>query len=229
MTQNSSTLHIDNKPLRERVLDALREAIITGEFKPGQPLVEMELASQLGISRAPLREALQTLAREGLIETAPYRGTVVRHLTRTDIEELYSLRSVLETFAVQRIITQNNPENVARLHECFELMLAAAQNGDLTGVNQLDRRFHDTLIELSQHSLLAITWSSVSNRVRQVMALRNQRNTDITTIAYNHLPIIDAIEKGDVELASTLIQQHVATSGDLLAENWDEPSTDEVP
>ena len=229
MTQNSSTLHIDNKPLRERVLDALREAIITGEFKPGQPLVEMELASQLGISRAPLREALQTLAREGLIETAPYRGTVVRHLTRTDIEELYSLRSVLETFAVQRIITQNNPENVARLHECFELMLAAAQNGDLTGVNQLDRRFHDTLIELSQHSLLAITWSSVSNRVRQVMALRNQRNTDITTIAYNHLPIIDAIEKGDVELASMLNQQHVATSGDLLAENWDEPSTDEVP
>lgn len=223
MAQFASTLHIENKPLRERVLDALREAIITGELKPGQPLVEMELASQLGVSRAPLREALQTLAREGLIETAPYRGTVVRPLTRTDIEELYSLRSVLETFAVQRIIAQDNAENVVVLHECFELMLAAAQNGDLIEVNRIDRRFHDTLIELSRHSLLALTWSSVSNRVRQVMALRNQRNTDITTIAYNHLPIIDAIEQRNVELATTLIQQHVATSGDLLAENWDEP------
>jgi DNA-binding GntR family transcriptional regulator len=223
MAQFAGTLHIENKPLRERVLDALREAIITGELKPGQPLVEMELASQLGVSRAPLREALQTLAREGLIETAPYRGTVVRPLTRTDIEELYSLRSVLETFAVQRIIAQNNAENVVVLHECFELMLAAAQNGDLIEVNRIDRRFHDTLIELSRHSLLALTWSSVSNRVRQVMALRNQRNTDITTIAYNHLPIIDAIEQRNVELATTLIQQHVATSGDLLAENWDEP------
>ena len=229
MVQIGTSLHIDNKPLRERVLDALREAIITGELKPGQPLVEMELASQLGISRAPLREALQTLVQEGLIETAAYRGTIVRPLTRTDIEELYSLRSVLETFAVQRLIAQNNAENVVKLRECFELMLAAAQSGDLAGVNQIDRLFHDTLIELSQHSLLSITWSSVSNRVRQVMALRNQRNTDITTIAYNHLPIIDAIEKLDVELATTLIQRHVATSGDLLAENWDEPPVSEGP
>ena len=229
MVQFGNTLHIENKPLRERVLDALREAIITGELKPGQPLVEMELASQLGISRAPLREALQTLAQEGLIETAAYRGAIVRPLTRTDIEELYSLRSVLETFAIQRLIAQNNPENVVKLRECFELMLAAAQNGDLTDVNQIDRLFHDTLIELSQHSLLSITWSSVSNRVRQVMALRNQRNTDITTIAYNHLPIIDAIEQLDVELATTLIQRHVATSGDLLAENWDEPPVSEGP
>ena len=230
MAQIGSALHIENKPLRDRVLDALREAIITGELKPGQPLVEMELASQLGISRAPLREALQTLAREGLVETAAYRGTVVRHLTRTDIEELYSLRSVLETFAVQRLIAQNDPENVVKLRECFELMLAAAQSGDLTRVNQIDRLFHDALIELSQHSLLSITWSSVSNRVRQVMALRNERNTDITTIAYNHLPIIDAIEKRDIAQATTLIQSHVATSGDLLAENWDEqPPASDTP
>lgn len=223
MTEISSALHIDNKPLRERVLDALREAIITGELKPGQPLVEMDLAHQLGVSRAPLREALQTLAREGLVETAAYRGTVVRQLTRTDIEELYSLRSVLETFAVQRLIAQNKPENVIKLRECFDLMLEAAQAGDLARVNQVDRQFHDALIELSQHRLLSTTWSTVTNRVRQVMALRNERNTDITTIAYNHLPIIDAIEKQDSELATKLIQQHVATSGDLLAENWDEP------
>ena len=154
----------------------------------------------------------------------------MRHLTRTDIEELYSLRSVLETFAVQRLIAQNDPENVVKLRECFELMLAAAQSGDLTRVNQIDRLFHDALIELSQHSLLSITWSSVSNRVRQVMALRNERNTDITTIAYNHLPIIDAIEKRDIAQATTLIQRHVATSGDLLAENWDEqPPVSDTP
>lgn len=225
MAQISSALHIDNKPLRDRVLDALREAIITGELKPGQPLVEMELAQQLGVSRAPLREALQTLAREGLVDTAPYRGSIVRHLTRTDIEELYSLRSVLETFAIERLIAQNKPENVTKLRECFEMMLAAAQAGDLLRVNEVDRLFHDALIELSQHTLLSMTWSTVTNRVRQVMALRNERNTDITTIAYNHLPIIDAIERQDIEQATTLIQQHVATSGDLLAEHWDEPPT----
>ncbi|MEZ4671421.1 MAG: GntR family transcriptional regulator [Anaerolineae bacterium] len=105
MKNPSPLLHqIENRPLRERVLDALRDAIISGELKPGQDLVETELAASLGVSRAPLREALQILSSEGLVETIPYTGTTVKRLTRTDIEELYSLRSVLETFAIRRII-----------------------------------------------------------------------------------------------------------------------------
>lgn len=221
MTQPNSSLHIENKPLRERVLDVLREAIISGEFKPGQPLIEMEIAAQLGISRAPLREALQILSHEGLVEVAPYRGTVVRPLTRTDIEELYSLRSVLETFAIQRVIAQNNAENVGKLRGCFEAMLAAAQADNLKQVNNIDREFHDLLIELSRHSLLAATWSTVSQRVRQVMALRNRKNPQITQIAYNHLPIIDAIAAPNEPLAIRLIQEHISSSGDLIAELWD--------
>jgi DNA-binding GntR family transcriptional regulator len=221
MVDPGSSLHIENKSLRERVLNALREAIITGELKPGQPLVEMDLASQLGISRAPLREALQILSREGLVETAPYRGTAVRMLTKTDIEELYSLRSVLETFAVQRIIALRDPDDVIHLRQCFEDMLATAQTGNMKAVTEVDRRFHDTLIELSRHNLLAMTWNTVSLRVRQVMALRNRRNTDTTQIAYNHLPIIDAIAAEDETLAVRLIQQHIASAGDLLAEIWD--------
>lgn len=228
MSQPLTSLHIENKPLRDRVLDALHDAIVAGELKPGQPLVEMELAAQLGISRAPIREALQILSREGLVETAAYRGTIVRPLTRTDIEELYSLRSALETFALRRIIAQNDPSNPAALRAIFNDMLAAAQAGNLNKVNLIDRVFHDTLIELSKHSLLAATWSTVSLRVRQVMALRNRRNTDITKIAYNHLPIIEAIEAGDEPLAVRLLEQHVASSGDLLAESWDEDVNKDV-
>jgi DNA-binding GntR family transcriptional regulator len=213
--------HIDNKPLRDRVLDALRDAIVSAELKPGEPLIELELSAQLGVSRAPLREAIQILSREGLVETMPYRGAIVRNLSRRDIEELYSLRSVLESFAVQRIIERNDAEQAGRLRAVFESMLAAAQAGDLKAVNNIDREFHDTLIELSDHNLLVMTWSSVSMRVRQVMALRNRRNSDITRIAYNHLPIIEAIEKADEAEALRLIREHVASSGDLLAENWD--------
>ncbi|MBN8591598.1 MAG: GntR family transcriptional regulator [Anaerolineae bacterium] len=213
--------HIDNKPLRDRVLDALRDAIVSAELKPGEPLIELELSAQLGVSRAPLREAIQILSREGLVETIPYRGAIVRNLSRRDIEELYSLRSVLESFAVQRIIERNDAEQVTRLRAVFESMLTAAQGGDLKAVNNIDREFHDTLIELSDHNLLVMTWSSVSMRVRQVMALRNRRNSDITRIAYNHLPIIEAIQKADEAEALRLIREHVASSGDLLAENWD--------
>jgi DNA-binding GntR family transcriptional regulator len=218
---NLSTLHqIDNKPLRERILDILRDAIVSGEIKPGQSLVETDLAGQLGVSRAPLREALQTLSREGLIETIAYKGTIVRHLSKRDIEELYSLRSALEIFAVQRIIARNDPDNALDLRRIFEAMLAAAQTGDLTAVNNLDRDFHDALIELSEHQLLAQTWSVVSQRVRQVMALTNRRNSDITRIAYNHLPIIEAIANQQTTEAVRLITEHIASSGGLIAEDW---------
>jgi DNA-binding GntR family transcriptional regulator len=222
--------HIENKPLRERVLDSLREAIISGEFKPGQPVVESDIAAQLGVSRAPVREAIQILSAEGLVEIMPYRGSVVRSLSRRDIEELYSLRAVLESFAIQRVIERRDQNAIEQLKQHYDAMLDAAQQGDLNLVNYVDRQFHDSLIAQSDHHLLAMTWNSVSMRVRQVMALRNRKNSDLKQIAYNHLPIIEAVEARDVALATTLIEKHVASSGDLLAELWDDENiTDASP
>lgn len=219
--------HINNKSLREQVLAVLRDAILQGDFKPGQALVETELAAQLGVSRAPLREAIQILNKEGLVETVPYHGTTVRRLHKKDIEELYSLRGALEAFAIARIISMKSHNTVAgELHAIFEEMLAAANTGDLKKVNAVDRDFHDALISQSNHDLLAVTWSGVALRVRQVMALRNRRNSDLKDIAYNHLPIIEAIQLGDEALAIDLIKKHVATSGDLMVDAWNEDSDD---
>jgi DNA-binding GntR family transcriptional regulator len=213
---------LNNRSLREQVLDALRDAIVQGDFRPGQTLVESELATQMGVSRAPVREALQILNTEGLLETVPYHGTTVRPLTKSDIEELYSLRSVLEVFAVRRIIAARNPTDETVLREHYQAMLAAAAQGDLKLLNEIDRRFHDDLIRLSRHQLLVSVWNAVALRVRQVMALLNKRNTDISQIAYNHLPIIDAIAAGEEDKAVALIQEHIAASGELIAEGWDE-------
>lgn len=218
---------IENKPLREKIVDVLRDMLISGELKPGQPLVESKIASQMGVSRVPVREAIQALSSEGLVEITPYRGAVVRRLSRRDIEELYSLRAVLESFAIQRIIMRPNDVVIERLTKCFEDMLAAARANELNRVNQIDRDFHDTLIELADHNLLSLTWSSVSMRVRQVMALRNRQNTDLTQVAYNHLPIIEAIAARDEAEAIRLIRIHVASSGDLLAEIWDDEDEDQ--
>ncbi len=214
--------HIDNRPLRERITEFLRDAIVSGELRPGQPLVETELAAQLGVSRAPLREAMQVLVQDGLVEMIPYRGAVVRKLSRTDIEELYSFRSVLEQFAIRRIL-QNGAyvADAEVLRAIYVEMLTAAEAGDLRAVNDIDRRFHDTLIDLSRHGLLHQTWRSVSMRVRQVMAHRNRRNSDLKQVAYNHLPIIDAIAACDEARALLLIERHIASAGDLLAESWE--------
>ncbi len=220
--------HVENKPLREKILDTLREAIVSGDIKPGQALLENDLAAQLGVSRAPLREAFQILSHEGLVETIPYKGTVVRNLTRQDIEELYTLRCVLEQFAIRRIIVAGKPEDSTTLRAIFDEMLAAAVNGNLKEVNLIDRRFHDTLIDLSQHHLLAQTWSMVTLRVRQVMALRNRRNSDLRQIAYNHVPIIEAIASGNEPEAMDLIEKHVVSSLDLIVELWDDSTNQAV-
>lgn len=205
---------------RAQVLDILREAILEGDYGPGEALIETELAARLGVSRAPLREALQVLSAEGLVDMVPYHGTTVRVLTARDIEELYSLRGVLEAFAIQRVIERGAEQALRQLRESYEEMRIAAEAGDARRVNGEDLRFHTTLIALSDHGMLQSMWNLVAIRVRHVMALRNKLNRNLSQIAANHVPILDAILNRDTALGVQLIQKHVASAGDLVLGDW---------
>lgn len=220
---NIALPQIKNLSIREQSLDALREAILSGELKPGQTLTETDLARQLGVSRAPIREALRILNSEGLVETIPYRGTTVRRLTKTDIEEIYSMRILLETYAMEQVIKKCAADDLRRLRDIVDRMVSAGDGGDLIAVNALDRDFHDALIEMSEHSLLHSMWLMVAMKVRQVMALVNRRNTDLTHIARMHLPLLDAVDARDLSQANTILRLHIASAGDLIAEDWIEP------
>lgn len=214
---------IKNLSIREQSLDTLRQAILSGELKPGQALTETDLARQLGVSRAPIREALRILNSEGLVESIPYHGTTVRRLTKRDIEEIYSMRSLLEIYAIERVIERCDEAEWRRLRATVEDMVKAGDAGDLHAVNALDRDFHDALIEMSGHRVLQSMWLMVAMKVRQVMALVNRRNTDLTQIARKHLPLLDAMERGETQRARRILREHIATAGDLIAEDWVEP------
>ena len=214
---------IKNQSIREQSLDTLRQAILSGELKPGQALTETDLARQLGVSRAPIREALRILNSEGLVESIPYHGTTVRRLTKTDIEEIYSMRILLETYALEQVMKKRAPVELQRLREIFEQMVSAGDAGDLIAVNALDRDFHDALIEMSGHRVLHSMWLMVAMKVRQVMALVNRRNTDLTRIARKHRPLLSAMERGELKKARKILRKHIATAGDLIAEDWVEP------
>lgn len=219
----SNLPQIKNLSIREQSLDTLREAILSGELKPGQALTEMDLARQLGVSRAPIREALRILNSEGLVETIAYRGTTVTRLTRDDIEEIYSMRLLLESYALERVMAAGGPARFGRLRGMLDVMISAGGRGDLSAVNALDRDFHDALIEMSGHQLLATIWQTVAMKVRQIMALVNRRNADLTQIAHNHLPLLEAMEAGDLARAQAILRGHIATAGDLIAEDWVTP------
>jgi DNA-binding GntR family transcriptional regulator len=216
--QVEGLLQLSNAPLRSRVAELLREAILRGDLRPGQTLTEVSLAQQLGVSRAPVREAFRSLAKEGLLESVPYKGTRVRLLSRTDIEETYSLRGQLEAFAIKRIIAAPGAVEVAPLEHICRTMRDAAAAGDTTGLNLADEHFHKTIIELADHALLMSVWTTLSLRVRQIMALRNQQNQSPMEVALNHPPIVDALRAKDLDAALERLEQHVASAADLSLE-----------
>ncbi|MEM7024662.1 MAG: GntR family transcriptional regulator, partial [Pseudomonadota bacterium] len=152
-------MEIENTPLRVKVADMLRQAIISGRLRPGTVLVETTLANQMNVSRAPVREAVQMLESDGLVETVAYKGKRVKPLTAREIEEIYSLREAFEVLAVQRILKHR--VDVGELWQHCDAMNRAAKRKDYEALIAADEAFHRTLITLSDHDLLLSSWNSL--------------------------------------------------------------------
>jgi len=207
---------IENVPLRVSVADIIRQAILNGTMKPGTPVVEMALAEQLRVSRAPVREAIQILEADGLIESEPYKGKRVKPLTPKEVEELYSLREQFEAFAIRRVVERR--VDVSELHRHSDAMFEAAESGDLAALNTADEAFHRALIRLADHELMLGFWDNLYMRIRQIMALRNSANRDLRAVAENHPPIIEAIENRDMIRAISLISDHTRSASQIAPE-----------
>lgn len=207
---------IENVPLRVSVAEIIRHAIINGTMRPGSAVVEMALAEQLNVSRAPVREAIQILEADGLIESEPYKGKRVKPLTVKGVEELYSLREQFEAFAIRRIVESR--VDVSELRSHSDAMFAAAERGDIAALNTADEAFHRALIRLADHGLMLTLWDNLYLRIRQIMGLRNSANRDLRAVAQNHPPIIDAIERRDMILAISLISDHTRSAAQITPE-----------
>lgn len=215
-----ASVQIDHRPLRQQIADQLEAAILAGEARPGQAIVETDVAERFGVSRAPVREAIQILANRGLVVVEPYRGSHVRKLERRDVEEVYAIRIALESFAVGRVFEDVDPAALAdELQRHLAEMERCADEGDWPGVTRSDDLFHTALIEASDNRILHRYWSDIRGRIRQIVALRNRWNEDIRQIVANHVPIVDAIRAGDSAEAERRLAAHIATSGDLMLQD----------
>jgi DNA-binding GntR family transcriptional regulator len=200
---------IENVPLRVQVANRLRGAILSGRLRPGTGLVETALAEQMNVSRAPIREAIQILENDGLVETIAYKGKRVKPLTAREVAETYSLREVFEVMAVRRILESG--VKVDALYEACDAMNAAAAADNYDALTAADEGFHHTLIRLADHDLLQASWKNLYLRIHQIMALRNRDERNLHQIASNHPPIVRALEERDSEKAIALISEHTRT------------------
>ena len=210
------------------VLEVLREAIFDGIFQPGDRLNESHIADQLNISRGPIREALRRLEEMGLVVRSPGKGCFVKQYGRRDIEELWTLRSVLEQFAIGLACPVATKKDLHHLSEIINKMHHAAAEKDLRKLLKFDLQFHDYLLELANHSLLRQTWQSLGIRVQRFLYLQPTIYDNIDKIAQTHEPIVSALEAGNAAKAQEVIEQHISEVADLsLSDKKDTARKDE--
>lgn len=211
---------LEPRALSRRIVDQLKRVIIAGELKPGDRVLETDLAEQLGVSRGPVREAFRQLEQEGLLVSYPHRGTFVATIPEDEIEEVYALRAHLESYAARRVVAERQEEALAVLGDLLSQMLTAAHERDLPAVADMDLQFHDTLLELSGFTGLHRIWRSMDGLVRaRTYATLAQpgREELIEYTAMSHRPIVEAIRSGDPDAVEQAVNEHIHEVPSLIA------------
>ena len=196
--------------LRQRVLDTLREAIISGGFAPGDRLVEEELCRQLGVSRGPVREALRQLEHEGLVVSYPYRATEVIGISAAEVREvLLPIRLTLERFAVREALPRLQEADFQRLTELVQVMQQAADRDDLPAIVDADVQFHHLLVSRSDRPHSLQLWQAILPRVRAFFYRGGRRHATLDEIVDEHRDLLAALHSADSARIDAVLTQHI--------------------
>ncbi|WP_307865260.1 GntR family transcriptional regulator [Streptomyces montanisoli] len=198
----------------EVVLEAIKHAILTGELKPGQALVESDLAEQLGVSKTPVREALKTLAASGLVNMSPYKGAAVRAVDRTHARSVYDMRLLLEPAAAARSTA------AGRVQEDAKAALDLADEAEDTAERSLaNRAFHRAMYAGCGNPLLVRSLDELRDQTALLSTAAWSTRPSWDLEAAEHRTILQAAEAGDVELVRDLMRSHIAA---FVARNFPE-------
>jgi len=213
---NFSLTPVRFRNLVEQIASTLRQAIADGKLRPGTRLLEVQIAREMGTSRAPLREALLQLEREGLVVRQPNRGAFVADLNEEMVREVASLRAVLEGFAASLAVQHLTRADFDRLEAILREMLAVARRGDFPRMIEWDYQFHEHIMRASRHRLLYETWVGMDRKIRVYLSATNLMYGDMKTVVEGHVPILRALERRDPERARRVMADHLAEVLDLF-------------
>ncbi len=221
---------LTHKPLKEEVYDALHRQIIAGKYKPGDWLRQEDIASQMGVSMTPVREALDLLVSNGIAERVPYRGVRVREMSAKDIADAYGLRLILEPLAAREAASHITAEQISRLEEIITDIKKNIRLNEMPLERQLSGEFHSVVTEASGNDLLGKLCSIVSNAfpdwlLYEAVYRKPELLTDTFSQTYNELKaILDALKKGNTDQAAEKTMEHVLDSGKWLEEYLSSPA-----
>lgn len=217
---------IELPDLVSRVEAQLRDAILDGRIGPGERIVEAELARQMGISRAPVREAARRLESAGLLLARPRHGFAVREFTARQVEDLYRVRITLERMACELICREASDADLAALEPQVDAMVAQAAQLSRAQRVALDIGFHQHLVALSGNACLQRLYLQLSHEVQLFLALSEDTYGDITALADTHRPIAQALARRNARAACAAVQHHLDVALDhvrALAQGGERP------
>jgi DNA-binding GntR family transcriptional regulator len=196
--------------LRERIELRIRNAILSGSFGPGERLIESAIAEHLSVSRGPVREALSALDREGIVVHVPRKGFFVIDFTDKDLEEIYSLRLLLEREALSRAMDRFTESDDAHLQSILDELDQATLEREPERIVDLDLSFHDYVCRLADHSRLYGAWHSMSTQARVLVGLTSKTHYSHPEEPKElHMLILKAMRRHDLPLGIEYLTDHI--------------------
>lgn len=205
-------------PLRDVVFNTLRQAILRGELKPGERLMEIQLANKLGVSRTPIREAIRKLELEGLVLMIPRRGAEVAEITEKNLRDVLEVREALEVLSVQLACEHITQEQVKDMKAAASAFKSVLKSGDVTKIAEADVHFHDVIALATGNQKLI----QILNNLREQMyryRVEYLKNEKIyTQLLEEHEKLIEAIETRQKDAAVRIVCQHIDNQAEAISD-----------
>ncbi|HEY5557429.1 GntR family transcriptional regulator [Acetobacterium sp.] len=204
------------KPLREIVFETIRCAIITGELKPGQRLMEVQLAEEMGVSRTPVRESIRKLELEGLVKMVPRKGAYVTPMSVNDLREMMEIRRALEGLAAELAAQNASQEQIEQLYLANQRFGEAALENDEEGIIKYDMDIHEIIYKASGNLKLLQMINSLREQMQRFRAEYVHRIEDKNPLVNQHMEIIKGIEQREGAIANTAACDHIFSTGECM-------------
>ena len=210
-----TTQPVGRRVFRDEIREQLIEDILGGRLPPGSRIVETRLAQQLGVSQAPVREALRDLALLGFVVSSPFRGTEVRRITPEELLEIYPIRAALEAVAARAAATRIDDASLERLDELITTMREAAARNDHRALVFADADFHHTIITAAGNRMLERVWQTMRLSVTTCVT-HSVTHRSLVELAERHVVVLEALKAHDPVRAEAEIRRHIEEPGEWI-------------
>ena len=196
-------------PLRDVVFNTLRQAILRGELKPGERLMEIQLANKLGVSRTPIREALRKLELEGLVNMVPRKGAEVADITEKSLRDVLEVRKALEELSVQLACEKSTEEEIEELKRVAERFKDTLDDQDVTKIAEADVAFHDVIYTATDNQKLILLLNNLREQMYRYRVEYLKKEEAYPQLIAEHEELIDNISKRNKEEATRIMCEHI--------------------